>query len=232
VFAWTTEFWNPFTTAGIEDYKFIEWGIDHPFDDDLKLLAYSDEQLGGEGFVDWYEYDHPQLGPVELGGWHTAHWIRNPPLHLLEAEVAPHADWAIWHVLVAPSLALHSVTAEAIGDAGDTWLVRLVVHNTGWLPTNVTQKAVERKAVKPLVAELLADDGVELVGTDRRHELGQLPGRVGKNSMLGGFGAATDGTAERAKAEWVVRAPAGTDVRVEARHDRAGVVRASVVLGG
>jgi hypothetical protein len=48
--------------------------------------------------------------------------------------------------------------------------------------------------------------------------------------MFGGFGAATDGTAERAKAEWVVRAPAGTEVRVEARHDRAGVVRSSVLL--
>jgi hypothetical protein len=168
---------------------------------------------------------------VELGGWHTALWIRNPPLHLLEAEVAPHADWAIWHVLVAPSLALHSVTAEPIGEAGDTWLVRLVVHNTGWLPTNVTQKAIERKAVKPLVAELAAQEGVELVGTNHRQELGQLAGRVGKNSMFGGFGAATDGTADRAKAEWVVRAAAGTEVQVEARHDRAGVVRASVTLG-
>jgi len=232
VFAWTTEFWNPFTTAGVENYTFIEWMIDHPFDDDLKMLAYSDEQLGGEGFVDWYSYDHPQLGPVELGGWNVAFWIRNPPLHLLEAEVAPHADWAIWHVLIAPSLALHSLVAEPLG--GDTWSVRLVVQNTGWLPTNVTAKAMERKAVKPLSCEVVVGDGtgVELIGTNARQELGQLAGRVGKNSMLGGFGAATDGTVDLAKAEWIVRAPAGTPVTVEARHDRAGVVRSSVVLGG
>ena len=78
--------------------------IDHPFDDDLKMLAWSDEELNGEGFVDWYPYDHPQLGPVELGGWNTAYCLRNPPPHLLEAEVAPHADWAIWHVLISPLL--------------------------------------------------------------------------------------------------------------------------------
>ncbi len=234
VFAWTTEFWNPFVTAGIEGYKFIDWGIDHPFDDDLKLLAFSDEQLGGEGFVDWYEYEHPQLGPVELGGWNSAFWIRNPPLHLLEAEVAPHADWAIWHVLISPSLEVRSLEATPIGDGGDTWQVRFVVQNTGWLPTNVTAKAVERKAVKPLVLELMVPEGgpLELVGTHRRQEQGQLSGRVGKNSMLGGFGSAVDSTVDQAKAEWIVRAPAGTSVAVEARHDRAGVLRTSVVLGG
>ena len=43
--------------------------------------------------------------------------------------------------------------------------------------------------------------------------------------------ASADGTSDRAKAEWIIRAPKGTVVAVEARHDRAGVVRASVVLG-
>ncbi|MEA3076816.1 MAG: hypothetical protein QOF60_1724 [Actinomycetota bacterium] len=228
VYAWTTEFWNPFTTAGIEDYKFIEWGIDHPFDDDLKLLAWSDEQLGGEGFVDWYPYEHPQLGPVELGGWHGAYCFRNPPPHLLEAEVAPHADWAIWHVLIAPELALHSASAEPIGDGA--WRVRLVVQNTSWLPTNVTQKAIERKAVRPVEAEITLPegDGIELVGNDAKKELGQLGGRIHKNAMLGGFGVANDSTSDRAKAEWIVRAPAGTVVSLVARHPRAGVVRTDV----
>ncbi len=234
VFAWTTEFWNPYTTAGIENYKFIEWWIDHPPDDDLKLLAWSDEELGGQGFVDWYHYDHPQLGPVELGGWNMAYCLRNPPPHLLEAEVAPHADWAIWHVLVAPELVVHS--AEAVPVADDTWRVRLVVQNPSWLPTNVTQKALDRKIVRPVEAEIrLGDDavaaGAEVVGNETRKELGQLTGRAGKNSMLAGFGPAADATTDRAKAEWVVRAPEGTVVTLEARHQRAGVVRTSVTLG-
>jgi murein tripeptide amidase MpaA len=235
IFAWTTEFWNPFTTAGIEDYKWIEWGIDHPFDDDLKLLAWSDEELGGEGFVDWYPYEHPQLGPLELGGWNSAFCLRNPPPHLLEKEVAAHADWAIWHVLIAPRLSVHTAEATQVGD--DTWRVRLVVENTSWLPTNVTQKAIERKMVRPVEAEIILPDaavaaGAELVGTENKKELGQLTGRTGKHSMLGGFGAATDATSDRALADWVVRAPAGTVVSVEARHPRAGVVRADVTLGG
>ena len=62
-------------------------------------------------------------------------------------------------------------------------------------------------------------------GTD-----GQLGGRALKNAMLGGFGVAADATADRAMAEWVVRAPEGTSVDLVARHPRAGVVRASVTL--
>ena len=229
VHAWTTEFWNPQKAAGIENYKFIEWGIDHPFDDDLKMLAWSDEQLNGEGFVGWYPYDHPQLGPIELGGWNTAYCLRNPPLHLLEAEVAPHAEWAIWHILISPLLRLRTVETEPIGD--DTWKIRLVVENAGWLPTNVTQKAIERKIVRPVEAEITVPDGATLVGTDAKKELGQLSGRIMKNNMSL-FGGGADNTTDRAKAEWVVRAPAGTVLRLEARHQRAGVVRTEVTLGG
>jgi murein tripeptide amidase MpaA len=233
VHAWTTEFWSPQRAAGIEDMKFIDWWIEHPFDDDLKLLAWSDEQLGGEGFVDWYEYTHPQLGRVELGGWNTAYCFRNPPPALLEAEVAPHADWAIWHVLIAPELTLRSASATPIGD--DTWRVQVVVQNSGFLPTQVTQKALDRKAVRPVEAEISLPDaaaaaGAEVVGNELRKELGQLGGRVLKSSMLGGFGAASDQTYDLAKAEWVVRAPVGTTVNVVVRHDRAGVVRAEILL--
>ena len=47
----------------------IDWFREHPLEDDLKLLKWSDEALGGKGYVDWYPFEHPQLGPVELGGW-------------------------------------------------------------------------------------------------------------------------------------------------------------------
>ena len=229
VHAWTTEFWNPFKVAGVEDYKFIEWSIDHPFDDDLKILAWCDEELGADGFVDWYPYDHPELGPVELGGFNSAYFIRNPPPHLIEKEIAPHADFAIYHIAISPKLALREFTAEKVGD--DTWRVRLVVANTGWLPTNVTEKAKERKIVRPLEVELalpadVAAAGAKIVG-EAKVELGQLSGRALKHAMLSG---AADPTVDLAKADWVVRAPAGSELSVEARHQRAGTVRASLTL--
>jgi hypothetical protein len=48
--------------------------------------------------------------------------------------------------------------------------------------------------------------------------------------MLAMFDGGFDPTDDRAKADWVVRAAAGTTVRVTARHARAGTVRADVTL--
>ena len=79
LFAWVVEIWNPKKQAGIERIDFIDWSREHPLEDDLKLLAWSDEVLEGKGYVDWYPFDHPQLGEVELGGWNYIYTFRNPP---------------------------------------------------------------------------------------------------------------------------------------------------------
>ncbi|PJF26310.1 MAG: carboxypeptidase, partial [Phototrophicales bacterium] len=68
-YAWTVELWSPQRQAGIENYKFIDWYREHPLENALKMLKWSDEALGGRGYVNWYPFDHPQLGRVELGGW-------------------------------------------------------------------------------------------------------------------------------------------------------------------
>lgn len=101
VFAWTTEIWSPQRQAGITDYKYIDWFRDHPHADDIALLKWSDEKLGGKGYVDWYEFDHPQLGKVELGGWDSHFAFRNPPPDFLEAEISPFADWVVWQALIS-----------------------------------------------------------------------------------------------------------------------------------
>jgi murein tripeptide amidase MpaA len=226
LFSWTTEFWSPQREAGIEDYQYIEWLRDHPPEDDLKLLRWSDEQLGGRGYVDWYPFEHDQLGSIELGGWDLMYCWANIPPEFLEREIAPHSEFAIWQALVSPKLEIRSLDVEALG--ADRWLVRLVVENTGWLPTNVTEKAVERKAVRPLEAELALPEGGKVIGGDRKVELGQLEGRVHRRSLL--WWASDDATSDRAKAEWVVEAPAGSSVTVEARHQRAGTVRRELTL--
>ena len=226
LFSWTTEFWSPQREAGIEDVQYIEWLRDHPPEDDLKLLRWSDEQLDGKGYVDWYTFEHDQLGEVELGGWDLMYAWGNVPPKFLEREIVPHSELAIWHLLVSPRLEIRSLETEALGEG--LWLVRLVVENTGWLPTSVSQKAVDRKAVRPLEAEITVPGGGRVVGGEKKVELGQLDGRVHRRSLL--WWASNDATSDRAKVEWVVEAPAGSVVQVEARHQRAGTQRRELTL--
>ena len=236
LFAWTVEIWSPQRQAGLTEgfdantkpgsFKFIDWYRDHPIEDDLKMLAWADRELDGKGYVDWKPFDHPQLGPIEIGGWDAQVAFRNPPARFLEKEIAPLADWAVYHALLAPQLEIHTATAEAIGDGA--YLIRLVVNNSGWLPTYVTKKALERKVVRAVVAEIALPDGASLEQGKPRIEIGQLEGRAYKPSSP--YGWAADPTAERAKAEWVVKATPGTVIKLTARHERAGIVRAEVTL--
>lgn len=226
VYAWTTELWSPQRQAGITDYKYIDWFREHPVEDDLKLLHWSDEKLGGMGYVTWKPFDHPDLGPVEIGGWDYAHCWRNPPPEFLEAEIAPHTDWLIWQALLSPRLELLQATATPLGDGH--YQLRVVVQNTSWLPTYVSKKALERKAVRPVFAELTLPEGVTLKVGRTREELGQLEGRCYKSA--GGFGATADPTDDRTKFDWILHAPQGGRMQVTIRHQRAGVVRAGVMV--
>jgi murein tripeptide amidase MpaA len=227
LFAWTVELWSPQRQAGIAGYKFIEWYREHPLEDDLKMLRWSDEKLDGRGYVTWYPVMHPQLGAVELGGWDMQYAWRNPPPQFLEQEIAPFADWCVWHLLASPRLELYEAKVTPLGD--DVYQVRVVVHNTGWLPSNVTKKAVEKKAVRGLIYEIALPDGATLKSGRLREELGQLDGRAYTASAITPWGLAAS-TADRAKCEWVIHAPNGGTVSVTAKHERAGFVRASLDL--
>jgi murein tripeptide amidase MpaA len=224
VYAWTTEIWSVQQQAGIKDYKFIDWFREHPPEDDLKIMQWVDKTLDGEGYVDWYPYEHPQLGPVELGGWHTFLTWRNPPYKLLEKEIAPLADFVIYNCLISPKLEIHSVDVQS---HGDVHAIRLVLHNTGWLPTNVTEQAKKMKVVRPVEVNIDLPEGAELITGKARNFLGQLAGRDQKMmSVIWG----SDATDERVKVEWVIKAPVGTEIQIEAKHQRAGTVRTTVQL--
>lgn len=226
-FAWTVEIWSPQRQAGITEYKYIDWYREHPIEDDFKMLKWSDEKLDGKGYVDWYAFDHPQLGKVELGGWNALYAWRNPPPQFLENEIAPFSDWALWHLLISPRLELHSVTASPLGDGH--YQIQMVVQNTGWLPSYVSKKALEKKIVRGVIAEIDLPEGASLKTGKLREDIGQLEGWNNLGPALTAWGSA-DVTNERAKVEWVIFAPNKGTVKLVARHERAGIVRTEVDL--
>lgn len=226
VFGWTVEIWSPQREAGIENPHPIEWRREHPFEDDVKMLRWSDEELDGRGYVDWQPFQHPQLGQVDIGGWDMQFAFRNPPPKFLEREVARFSRWVIWHLLISPLLELYERVVEPLGD--DMYRVRLAVQNTGWLPTYVTKKALEKK-LRGVVAEITLPEGAELVAGHPRETLGQLEGRAYQPVNPPVFGT-IDGSEDRLSVEWIVRAPHGGTAELTARHERAGTVRTEAHL--
>jgi hypothetical protein len=221
------EIWSPQRQAGINDYKFIDWYRDHPFADDLKLLEWSDTALDGQGYIDWYAFEHPELGPVELGGWDYQYAWRNPPAKFLEAELAKFPEWILWHLLISPKLDLHSHTLDKLEQS--VYHLQVVVQNAGWLPSYVTKQALSNDVVRGVVTEISLPDGASLKLGKPREVHGQLEGRAYKSSSPGRRELA-DASDDRLKLEWLIHAPTGGEVNLTVRHERAGKVELSFEL--
>ena len=236
LFAWTCEIWSAHRQAGIEKgfdgksergkHRFIDWFDNHPIEEEVTLLKWSDEELDGAGFEPWRPFQHPELGSVEIGGWDRIATFRNPPVHLLEKELEPLTEWLLWQAQTTPLLALHSHQVEKL--AADTYRLQVVVQNQGYLPTYVTKKALERKTCRPLLAELELTADMQLLTGEARVDRGHLEGVAYKptSPVL----TAGDPTDDRVKLVWVIRAPTGGICRVIVRQERSGLVRLEVPL--
>lgn len=225
-FSFTIEQWDLPTEAGIKDRKFIEWYRQHPHEEDLKIIQWIDKNAGLDAYVEWYPFEHPQLGSVELGGWNFMYTWRNPPLNWMGAEAARNTPFALTLGDLLPHLSIHTLQAEPLGN--DDYHLNLVVENSGFLPTFTSVQGKNRKAIRPVRAEIELPEGVSLVNGKRRIELGHLEGRSNKLDVTTNWGASP--TDNRARAEWVVRAPAGARLVVKILSERAGSFVKEVIL--
>jgi len=169
------------------------------------------------------------LGAIELGGWNGLYTFWNPPPHLLEREIARFPEWLVWHALISPRLEILNFSAQKL--ANGLYRLQLIVNNSGWLPSYITQQGLKKKLCRGVLCELQLPNGSQLHTGERRQEIGQLEGRAYKNCSPTGWAAGVaDPTTDRAKAEWVIAAAAGTIITVEAWHDRAGRAQQTVTL--
>lgn len=212
------------------------WVTDYDGDGEISPAEehrYNDEELGGRYFSPWTRYDHPQLGEVEIGGWHAKFWGQNPPAERLEEETSLQLPWYLYIAEQGPLLEVDRPRATRRDDG--TVTVSATVRNTGFQPTSLTDRGavgeerddgtVRAPVVRPPVAVLEVEGGTVVDGPARR-VVGHL---AGSNPYLE---AATD--RERA-VSWVVR-PDGAGpvrVRVVARSEKGGVDRSAwVQVGG
>jgi len=165
-FGFTTELWDMPTEAGIGPRDFIAWFRWHPEEDDLKLMKWNDEVMEGEAFENWRPFDHPQLGPVELGGWKDKLYQQNAPLKYLPDMCKKHSRFTLSHASLNPYLSLRALDINRQSE--NVYRVVAVIENNGFLPTYTSQKALERNDARPIEAELQLPEGVSLISGERR----------------------------------------------------------------
>ncbi len=183
-------------------------------------------------YVEWHEYDHPVFGKVELGGYNYKFTHQNPPAHFLTEVMEQSTRFLIRFAKSMPSLVIDSVKAEKVGEG--FYKVTAVAGNTGYLPTNISDEAINLGKAKEVEVCLSFDpaEGCEIVSGKAEGKIGHLSGysRTGSGAYF--YGNIGTGQAAKAKKklEWVVKAPAGTKVTVKAVSEKAGTAEACVTL--
>lgn len=219
--------WVPEYSPGPE-----AWVADYDGDgeiDEAESHRFNDEELGGAYFSEWVSYDHPQLGAVEIGGWHSKFWGQNPPAEFLEEETEVQMPWILYLLEQSPLLELGEPTVTDLD--GGRYRVEATVTNVGFLPTSATDRgavgreeedgSLSHQVVAP-PAVTLEHPGLELVEGSRRVT---LPHLAGSNPYL------EAATASSGVASWVVRRTGGESaVRVTVRSDKGGTLRSAWVV--
>lgn len=232
IITFSTELWNPELAAGIADPAKYQVRA-RSTEDELKLLAYNDQHLGGKGFVNWTPFDHPQLGRVEIGGWTHMYTFRNPPpaswatteqaRGFLHSTIHNNCLFTLKHAATTPLLRITDFSAEALG--GDLYKVSATVKNVGYLPTYMTERAVERQTAGSLKVSL---EGGDILMGDATQDIGHLAGRDERKATWSPW--LRQWSATTRKVEWLVRASAGTTLTITAAAPRAGRQRAEIEL--
>jgi murein tripeptide amidase MpaA len=221
-----TEVWDIETAAGVEKTAYYNL---HPRTEEaqLQVFRWVLEHLGERGVRPWTPFDHPQLGPLEVGGMVYIWTYRNPPPALLEKVCRDNVAFNLKHAAAAPRVRVDEAVAEHLG--ADLYRVRATVANHGYLPTNLTDVAIKRQVAKP-VRVALELEGAELVMNPREVDLGHLAGRNEREFPWSPWGPTWSPTTR--VVEWLVRSKdPGAGVRVVARSERAGAHARTVRLG-
>ena len=224
--SFATEVWDVETAAGVEKTAYYNL---HPRTEEaqLKVFRWVLDHLGERGVRPWRAFDHPQLGPLEIGGMVYIWTYRNPPPALLEGICRDNVAFNLKHAAAAPRVRVDEATAEHLG--ADLYRVRATVANHGYLPTNLSDVAVARGVARPVTATLELD-GAELVMNPREVDLGHLAGRNEREFPWSPWGPVWSATTKRV--EWLVRVaePAKAQLRVVAVSERGGTDVRTVAL--
>lgn len=213
---YTLELWDPFRFAGVEVAKPVDFFV-KPDPAVVRKLVEAFSALPG-AMTPWTPFDHPQLGPVEIGGLDYLRTVRNPPVADLPAEC--DRGFAVVDNI---RRALPRVQARAEVSAMDAGLsrVEVVLENDGYLSTSGLAHGEGLVGTPRVSAKLTAGDGVERVDGLEHQALHHMDG-WGTTRGFGGHpiypGLPARG--HRAVARWWVRG-SGT-VKIDWHGGRGG----------
>ena len=174
--AWACELWDLFRQVGLEKKKrFVDQYTHVTPADVVKLAKWDREHNAGRSLPAWKKVRHPQLGEVEVGGFDPRVGLWNPPPDRIDDVCRKISALMMRVAAMAPVVVISDTVVKHLGEGLHRLEVR--VENRGYLATYVLPSAKKLPWNEPLHADLIPENGCELVAPQEAHrELGHLDG--------------------------------------------------------
>lgn len=127
IYTYSNELWTPYLMFHKDATRDPQDNSSYQFD---RYLLFKD------AFVEWHEYDHPQYGRIEIGGF-KKNFSRAHPGFLLESDAHRNMAFTIYHCYHTPRLNVDTVMEKDLGDG--LRQVTAVISNSRMMPTHSSQ---------------------------------------------------------------------------------------------
>lgn len=104
--------------------------------DDYDGLRWDDEENQSKGFKIWEKFDHPQLGEVEIGGFHPKFFSQNGPPWQLESWIKKQSLFNLAMALDLPQIEIKDIK---ISKSGKEHIIKVTWTNSGKIPVALDQ---------------------------------------------------------------------------------------------
>lgn len=161
--------------------------------DDAKRLKWIDAAGAEESwrFLPWTPFEHPELGPVEIGG--LAPYARlEPPASVSGALARAHLAWFLTLGELLPRVRVAECTRETLGEG--VVRVTAVLQNDAFLPF-LSRSARRTETTRPAKIRLVLPAAGKLLGGAPQELLSDLPGSGGRKETT-----------------WLVQGPAALEI--------------------
>lgn len=127
------------------------------------LLAFSDKELGGKGFLPWSKFNHPTLGEVEIGG-PVPFADNTPPPKMLESLLKTQLPWVFEVASKMARIKINNIKTRAL--SSNAFELEVIVENAGGLPYPIAMAQRNQRLLPVIIS--LEGEGVEFIDGRKR----------------------------------------------------------------
>ena len=158
ILSFSNELWNGGQYFTSPDLKTQQQDPNSPINPRVANYFFDDFLEFGDEYAEWKEFDHPQFGKVEMGGW-KKFYGRVPPRFMTEEMCHRNMAFTLYQAHELPKMQIGDTKVESLG--GGVYKVWVDLTNTKLTPT-ILAKAAANNVVTPDLLTL-EGKGLEVV---------------------------------------------------------------------